>query len=82
MELSQQALLMKISELQFVCVELQLYLDTHPTDAAAKTDFLCYSEKLQSLIRQYEAAFGPLMDFGHSPTDAGCWVNSRWPWEL
>jgi len=82
MELSQAALLMKISECQFVCVELQLYLDTHPGDEAAKADFLCYSEKLKLLIEKYEAMYGPLMNFGHSPTETGCWVNSRWPWEL
>jgi len=82
MELSQNALLMKISEIQFVCVELQLYLDTHPSDEDAKADFLCYGRKLKALIRQYEENFGPLMNYGHSPTEAGCWVNSRWPWEL
>lgn len=82
MELNQGALLMKISECQFVCLELNLYLDSHPDDEAARSDFLCYSEKLALLIESYEAMFGPLMNFGLSPTATGCWVRSKWPWEV
>ena len=33
-------LLRKISEYQFVAVELNLYLDTHPCDADARSDYL------------------------------------------
>ncbi|MDL2258907.1 spore coat protein CotJB [Eubacteriales bacterium OttesenSCG-928-K08] len=79
---TQNNLLRKISEVEFVCVELNLYLDTHPTDKNARNDYLCYSKKLQSLIKEYEACFGPLTNFGHSPTEAGCWVCSKWPWQL
>ena len=78
---SQAALLTKISEYQFICIELNLYLDTHPEDEAARSDYLCYSERLMTLIGEYEAVYGPLMSFGHSPTEAGCYVTSQWPWE-
>ena len=43
-------LLKTISEYQFVAVELNLYLDTHPGDAAARSDYLYYSTRLLSLI--------------------------------
>ena len=43
-------LLKKISEYQFVTVELNLYLDTHPCDADARNDYLYYSTKLCELI--------------------------------
>lgn len=82
MTCNKQALQKQIYETEFVCVELQLYLDTHPEDCAAKADFISYGRKLESLIAQYEAQFGPLINFGHSPTPVGCWVNSKWPWEL
>ncbi len=82
MDMNQHALLMKISECQFVCVELALYLDTHPCDEDANTDYLCYSEKLESLLCKYEELYGPLQNFGHSPTAQGSWVHSKWPWEL
>ena len=81
MEMTQCALLNQISEYQFVCVELNLYLDTHPTDEAARADYLCYGKMLQQLIEQYEREYGPLQNFGHSPTETGCYVCSEWPWE-
>lgn len=74
-------LLKKISEYQFVTVELNLYLDTHPYDADARNDYLYYSTKLCELIETYEAQYGPLMNFGHSPTETGCYVCSEWPWD-
>lgn len=74
-------LLKKISEYQFVAVELHLYLDTHPCDADARSDYLYYSKKLCELIETYEAQYGPLMNFGHSPTETGCYVCSEWPWD-
>lgn len=82
MELTQQALMTKISEYQFICVELQLYLDTHPDDEDARADMFTYSQKLAFLIDKYESIYGPLFNFGLSPTKTGCWVKSKWPWEL
>ena len=81
MDCSKEQLLNMISQTQFVCVELNLYLDTHPDDEDARSDYLCYSEKLMELIGRYEELYGPLENFGHSPTEAGCWVRSEWPWE-
>lgn len=74
-------LLKKISEYQFVAVELHLYLNTHPCDDDARSDYLYYSKKLRELIETYEAQYGPLMNFGHSPTETGCYVCSEWPWD-
>ncbi len=79
--MTQNELQMRISEIQFVCIELNLYLDTHPTDEAARSDYYHYSLMLEQLISEYEANYGPLLGFGHSPTDVGCWVCSAWPWE-
>ena len=72
-------LLKTISEYQFVAVELNL--DTHPGDAAARSDYLYYSTRLKELIAAYEEQYGPLMNFGHSATATGCYVCSEWPWD-
>ena len=61
-------LLTRISEIQFVCVELNLYIDTHPDDADALSDYYHYSTMLKSLIESYEQQYGPLLGFGHSAT--------------
>ena len=54
-----------IYEVQFVCVELNLYIDTHPADADALADYHRYFEILASLISEYEQQYGPLHGFGH-----------------
>lgn len=82
MDAMERALLDKIGEARFACVELRLYLDTHPDDATAKADYLAYSMKLQQLMERYEQQYGPLMNFGQSPTEAGSWALQKWPWEL
>ena len=76
--------LMKISELQFVAVELNLYLDTHPCDQEALNDYNCAAERLEALKKEYEAEFGPLLNFGFSEADADHWqwIDSPWPWEM
>ena len=79
--MNENELLSSISELQFVCVELNLYLDTHPQDMSARSDYYNYSVMLDDLIKKYEREYGPLLGFGHSPTNVGCWVCSEWPWE-
>ena len=81
MAYTQQSLLCSISEAQFICVELQLYLDTHPDDQKALTDYAWFSKKLKNLIAQYESQYGPLLNFGLSDTAGSSWVNSKWPWE-
>ncbi len=80
-EFTECALRNKIKEMQFVCVELNLYLDTHPTDAAARADYLCFGKKLRALIDKYAQLYGPLQNFGHTPTSTGCYVMSDWPWQ-
>ncbi|MBR3383485.1 MAG: spore coat protein CotJB [Clostridia bacterium] len=79
--MTQCELMTRIGEVQFVCVELNLYIDTHPDDSAAVGDLNSYSALLRELIAEYESEYGPLMGFGHSPMEAGSWVCSAWPWE-
>lgn len=81
MDMTEQELLLQISQIQFVCVELNLYLDTHPEDEAAQKDFLSYARMLHELIETYEQQYGPLHNFGHSDTETGSWVYSEWPWD-
>ena len=81
MTCNEQVLRKQISEAEFVCVELQLYLDTHPEDCDAKADYVSYGKRLNALIAEYEDKYGPLLGFGHSATPVGCWVNSEWPWQ-
>lgn len=80
-DMTESELLMQISQIQFVCIELNLYLDTHPDDDAAMRDYISYARQLKELISMYEMQYGPLLNFGHSDTETGSWVFSEWPWD-
>ena len=78
---NEQALLNRIGETRFACVELQLYLDTHPEDLEARNDFNSYAAALERLMGEYTENYGPLENFGNSPHVAGSWVYQKWPWQ-
>ena len=77
--MTREELLERIGEIQFVCVELNLYIDTHPGDSEALEDYYNYSVMLKGLIEAYEQQYGPLMGFGHSATQTGSWTVGGWP---
>jgi spore coat protein JB len=83
METNQIDLLKKIMELEFVCIDLNLYLDTHPEDQKALTDYNYYFNQLSLLKQQYSQYYGPLMSFGHCQSQYPWkWVEDPWPWEI
>lgn len=80
--MERKALMRKIQDVEFALVELQLYLDTHPFDKKALMDFNCYSQQLLMLKQQYDMAYGPLLQYGFSPSPYPWkWLDSPWPWE-
>ena len=81
-EQTEQALLNRIAEARFACVELQLYLDTHPEDTDARSDFNSYAEAVERLTAEYTETYGPLQNFGCAQHVAGSWVYQKWPWQI
>ena len=76
-------LLREIMQVQFVALELNLFLDTHPSETAALLAFGTYSEQLMKLKEIYESQFGPLLNFGWSETHGSWqWIDEPWPWEI
>ncbi len=80
----QAQMLMQIQQRQFALVELNLFLDTHPTEAPALAIYNRLHQELMTLIYQYEHAHGPLLNFGFSsnPQNTWKWAEGPWPWEL
>lgn len=79
----QLALLKSVQQMQFVAIELQLYLDTHPCDADALNDYRCAVDALHERIVEYEKRYGTLIAL--SPTaksDEWDWAQGPWPWEM
>ncbi len=58
-----QSALLRIMELEFAAIDLNLFLDTHPDDRCALTDFAAVSQELMRAKSEFEARYGPLMEF-------------------
>jgi spore coat protein JB len=69
--------------LGFALVEMNLYLDTHPDDANALAVFNDLATRYATARSNYEAQFGPLIDYGTSgPTSSWAWIQEPWPWQV
>lgn len=77
------SMLKEIQELEFVAIDLNLFLDTHPEDQAALRDFHAVREKLMALRKRYEEIYGPLTVTGSTPPHhRWLWIEGPWPWEI
>ncbi len=75
--------LLELQTVDFVLVELTLYLDTHPNDVEALTQFKQFEKRKQALMRTIETSYGPLQEYGNSPTgDEWSWSQAPWPWQV
>ncbi|MGP4041364.1 spore coat protein CotJB [Gracilibacillus sp. D59] len=76
-------LLEQIQAVDFVLVELTLYLDTHPNDLDAIKQFNQASYESRQLKNQFEEHFGPLMQYGQSYSSYPWnWKEAPWPWQV
>lgn len=71
-QLNRSEIILKIQELSFACVDLNLYLDTHPDDANAVNMYNSFSKQLNEAIRNYECKYGPLTNFGYGKSGCPC----------
>ena len=60
----QRELLRQLQEIDFVLVELNLYLDTHPGDLEALQQYNWYANERDKIALTYEEQYGPLRNFG------------------
>ena len=75
--------LLKIQQLEFYAVDLNLFLDTHPGDHAALKKFNQVTDELTAATKAYEKQWGPLYNFGKAPSEYPWrWVQGPWPWEI
>jgi spore coat protein JB len=79
-----QSALLRIMELEFAAIDLNLFLDTHPNDKCALTDFARVSQELMRAKSEFEVRYGPLMNYGFGLNQANTWrwIESPWPWEI
>ena len=75
--------LAELQALEFVLVELALYLDTHPDDAEAFALYQQYADMERQARSAYEAVNGPLTLAAAAQGDSwSAWLKGPWPWTL
>ena len=74
--------LTELQALEFVVLELGIYLDTHPEDEEAFQLFRQYVAMERSARAAYEEANGPLMKDSAVNFGAHRWLNDPWPWNF
>lgn len=73
----------KLMAIQFYLVELNLFLDTHPDDQKALSDFNEMVKYFDVEKKHFESMYGPLVNFGHGQSKYPWqWAQSPWPWEM
>lgn len=76
-------LLQQLQELDFVLVELNLYLDTHPNDLGALQQYNQLVQQRWGVAQEYESQYGPMQNFGHSYSrQPWQWIDTPWPWQV
>lgn len=72
----------ELQALEFVLVELGLYLDTHRDDSEAFALFQKYAKLEQAARERYEAEHGPIFRSSMTASKRFDWLTDPWPWEL
>lgn len=82
MNMNRKDFLRKIQELEFAVIELNLFLDTHPSHQQALADYNRLTQELMNAKIMYERQYGPLTNFGYAPSQYPWqWALTPWPWE-
>ena len=75
-------LLKRLSILDFMLLDLGLYLNVNADDDRALTIFNRVSKDAEDMRNAYERTFGPLiMRHQTSAGDDWRWIADPWPWE-
>lgn len=72
--------LSELQALNFVVIELGLYLDTHQNDKEAFRLFQQYAALAKEGRIRYEEQYGPLQQSSATMDDHYTWLHDPWPW--
>ena len=74
--------LRRVQEADFVLYDLNLFLDTHPTNHMALDLFRQFQQEFAEAAAYYESQYGPLVADDADTTQGWTWVQTPWPWEM
>lgn len=81
--MNRDELLKSLTELDFMAVDLALYLNTHPTDATAIAEYNKVIQAADTVREKYEELYGPVCSFRSYARDPRewKWIQAPWPWD-
>lgn len=72
-----------LQAVDFVLVELTLYLDTHPKDYEAVKQYNQFARQRKILMEKIEHIYGPMQQYGNSYSGYPWnWDDPPWPWQI
>lgn len=76
-------MLEEIQAVDFVILELALYLDTHPSDQQALHQYNQFAQYSKQIKKNFSEKFGPLLQgtVTHS-NENWSWGSGPWPWQV
>ena len=77
---AQEKLLKELMAMEFMVIDLNLYLNTHPYDGRALMIFMSAAQRAGMIRDNYERMYGPITASA-SNSYPWPWINSPWPWE-
>ena len=76
-------MMMKVQQLNFVLIDIGLYLNNQPDCQAAMALFAKYQQLYAQALSEYEECYGPLTYQGiNVERDGWSWIEKPWPWEV
>lgn len=82
MQFDREEVLKVLTALDFMAVDMGLYLDTHPDDKSAIEIYNEILKEADSARSIYEENFGPLCSYrSMSNEDQFKWIDNPWPWQ-
>ncbi len=79
--MNRSKLLLAIQMYDFYLYELNLYLDTHPTDQNALALFRKTRDQRNAAYESFIGKYGPITADQTYAGERFTWVEGPWPWE-
>lgn len=77
---NEEALLLKLSQMEFALNDLSLYLDLHPNDMAVFNKFKEYTSEYKRYLNEFEKTYRPLC-LSSINKDSYEYYKNPWPWD-
>ncbi len=79
--MTRDELLKSLMELDFIAVDMGLYLNTHPCDCVMIDEYNKVITSAQVLREKFESKYGPLCSFRSYAQNGWEWIDNPWPWQ-